>query len=107
MPRRVGPRHPRRPCAPVWRRVIAASVLSLLVGCASPHLRVTGQVSQAAQKPAHVTDFGALRTSAGRIAQQRAGSDATFRLVASEPPPTPKTLADGGRPDHGPRDRGT
>jgi outer membrane protein OmpA-like peptidoglycan-associated protein len=77
--------------------VIVASVLVLLAGCAAP-LRVTEPASQSPQQPARLIDPGAPRASAGRIAQQRSGSEATVRLVAMEPAPTPKTLADGGRP---------
>lgn len=82
---------------PVWMPRIAASVAVLLVGCASPHVRAPEQVSQPAQTLAVLTDLGASGAGTLRIAQQRVGNHAAFRLVAAELPPTPKTLADRGR----------
>ena len=96
-PRRVQPRRaPRRPR--VWPPLIAASVAVLLVGCASPHTSSSGTFSRAVEEPAALTDRSASRPGAWRIAQQRTGGDPTFRLVAIEPPPTPKTVAASGSP---------
>lgn len=86
---------PRKPSSQAFhaRSHVARSVLAsgvvLLAGCASLQAGSLGSSRQAAPVAAHET----ASARAWRIVQRRIGGETSFLLAASEPAPTPKTLA--------------
>ncbi len=81
--------------AGLWRLLSALGVGAVLAGCASSTLRVVVD-----GRPQHASPAtpAAPQVRAWHIAQMRTEDGAAFRVVANEPPPTPKTLASGGAP---------
>lgn len=86
---------PRRVQAGCWRRLAAIGVAMVLGGCASSFFPMAAD-----PRPHHAsrTAPAAQHTRVLRIAQVRTGGGTAFRVVASEPLPTPKTLASVGAP---------
>lgn len=81
--------------AGLWRLLSALGVGAVLAGCAPSTLRVVVDGRPQYASPATPA---APQVRAWHITQMRTEDGAAFRVVANEPPPTPKTLASGGAP---------
>lgn len=94
-------RHPHQAMAgccrrlKMWRFMIAAGAGVLLAGCTSPLSRPPAHALQLPSRQPSAPGSVPTRAPVWRIAQARTDDVPAFRVVANEPPPTPKTLASG------------